>query len=102
MTETFQKIIIKKCWVLFEYPRKGVWAVDFATRENKTEMSTRATKRLINVLFQQLQIQQSGFLLMFPADEVIYYDFSSKFIVSAGIVSLNNIINYICLIIKLH
>ena len=42
MTETFsKKDDDKKSVVLVEYPRKGVWAVGFATRENKTEMSAK-------------------------------------------------------------
>ena len=40
MTETFSnKDNDKKSVVLVEYPRKGVWAVGFATKENKGEMA---------------------------------------------------------------
>ena len=36
MTESLQKLTtVKKSVVLLEYPRKGVWAVGFATKENK-------------------------------------------------------------------
>ena len=89
MTETFSKSGgSKKSVVLVEYPRKGVWAVGFATKENKGEMSDKANKRLLNVFIPTTPNPTSGFLLMFPVDEVIYLNMSfedaSKFIVSAG------------------
>jgi uncharacterized membrane protein len=95
MTETFsKKDDDKKSVVLVEYPRKGVWAVGFATRENKTEMSNKVNKRLINVFVPTTPNPTSGFLLMFPIDEVIYlnmtFEEASKFIVSAGTSSGNN------------
>ena len=89
MTETFsKKDDNKKSVVLIEYPRKGVWAVGFATKENDGEMSTKVNKKLINVFVPTTPNPTSGFLLMFPIDEVIYLNMSfeeaSKFIVSAG------------------
>jgi len=95
MTETFsKKNDDKKSVVLVEYPRKGVWAVGFATRENKTEMSAKVNKKLINVFVPTTPNPTSGFLLMFPMDEIIYLNMSfeeaSKFIVSAGTSSGNN------------
>ncbi len=94
MTETFSnKDNDKKSVVLIEYPRKGVWAVGFATRENKTEMAEKTNKRLINVFIPTTPNPTSGFLLMFPMDEVIYlnmtFEEASKFIVSAGTSSGN-------------
>lgn len=95
MTETFsKKDDDKKSVVLVEYPRKGVWAVGFATRENKTEMSAKVNKKLINVFVPTTPNPTSGFLLMFPIDEVIYlnmtFEEASKFIVSAGTSSGSN------------
>ena len=89
MTESFSnKDNDKKSVVLIEYPRKGVWAVGFATKENKGEMATKTGKKLINVFVPTTPNPTSGFLLMFPIDEVIHLDMSfeeaSKFIVSAG------------------
>ena len=89
MTETFSnKDNDKKSVVLIEYPRKGVWAVGFATKENKTEMSDKTNKKLVNVFVPTTPDPTSGFLLMFPADELIYlnmtFEEASKFIVSAG------------------
>ena len=89
MTETFSnKENHKKSVVLVEYPRKGVWAVGFATKENKGEMAEKTNKKLINVFVPTTPNPTSGFLLMFPFDEVIYlnmtFEEASKFIVSAG------------------
>ena len=89
MTESFSnKDNNKKSVVLIEYPRKGVWAVGFATKENKGEMADKTNKKLINVFVPTTPNPTSGFLIMFPIDEVIYLDMTfeeaSKFIVSAG------------------
>jgi len=89
MTETFTKTDKeKKNVVLVEYPRKGSWAVGFATKENTGEISKKTNKKLINVFVPTTPNPTSGFLLMFPKEEVIYLDLSfeeaSKFIVSAG------------------
>ena len=73
---------------MIEYPRKGVWAVAFATRENTGEINKKTGQELINVFVPTTPNPTSGFLLMFPKNEVIYLDISfeeaSKFIVSAG------------------
>ena len=100
MTETFSKSGgSKKSVVLVEYPRKGVWAVGFATKENNGEMSDKANKRLLNVFIPTTPNPTSGFLLMFPIDEVIYLNMSfeeaSKFIVSAGTSTKNEAISLI-------
>ena len=89
LTETFTKTENdKKSVVLIEYPRKGTWAVGFATKENTGEIKNKVGKELINVFVPTTPNPTSGFLLMFPKEEVIYLDMSfeqaSKFIVSAG------------------
>ena len=89
MTETFTKgDAKKKSVVLVEYPRKGSWAVGFATKENSGEIANRTKKNLINVFVPTTPNPTSGFLLMFPKEDVIYLDLTfeeaSKFIVSAG------------------
>ena len=108
MTETFSNKDDndKKSVVLVEYPRKGVWAVGFATKENKGEMAEKTNKKLINVFVPTTPNPTSGFLLMFPIDEVIYlnmtFEEASKFIVSAGTSTgkkLSNIVYNICSII---
>ena len=95
MTESFSnKDNDKKSVVLIEYPRKGVWAVGFATKENTGLMAKKTNQKLINVFVPTTPNPTSGFLLMFPIDEVIYLDMTfeeaSKFIVSAGTSSGNN------------
>ena len=89
MTETFyKKDNNKKSVVLVEYPRKGVWAVGFATKENEGEMAQKTNQKLINVFVPTTPNPTSGFLLMFPIDDVIHlnmtFEEASKFIVSAG------------------
>ena len=74
--------------VLVQYPSKGSWAVGFVTKENKSEISHKAKRNLVNVFVPTTPNPTSGFLLMFPKEEVIYLDMSfeeaSRFIVSAG------------------
>ena len=89
MTDTFtKKDDGKKSVVIVEYPRKGSWAVGFATKKNETEISKKTNKNLINVFLPTTPNPTSGFLLMVPKKELIYLNVSfeqaSKFIVSAG------------------
>ena len=96
MTETFapKGNKNKKSVVLIEYPRKGSWAVGFATKDNKGEISKKTKKNLVNVFVPTTPNPTSGFLLMFPKDEIVYLDMTfeeaSKFIVSAGTSSPKN------------
>ena len=89
MTETFAKSdTTKKSIVLLEYPRKGIWVIGFATKENKGLIQKKLKSDLINVFVPTTPNPTSGFLLMVPKNEVIYLDVTfeeaSKFIVSAG------------------
>ena len=89
MTETFtKKEGGQKNVVLVEYPRKGSWAVGFATKDNTGEITNKTKKNLVNVFIPTTPNPTSGFLLMFPKEEIIYLDMTfeeaSKFIVSAG------------------
>ena len=89
MTETLApKSGSRKSVVLVEYPRKGSWAVGFATKDNKGEISEKTNSQLVNVFVPTTPNPTSGFLLMFPKSDVIYLNMSfeeaSKFIVSAG------------------
>ena len=89
MTESFtNKDKGKKSVVLVEYPRKGSWAVGFATKDNQGEISEKTNSELVNVFVPTTPNPTSGFLLMFPKKEIIYLDMTfeeaSKFIVSAG------------------
>ena len=95
MTESFTKSDNKqKSVVLLEYPRKGVWAVGFATKENEGLIKNKLKEEVINVFVPTTPNPTSGFLLMFPIDDVIYlnmtFEEASKFIVSAGTSSGKN------------
>ena len=94
MTESFTKTESnQKSVVLLEYPRKGVWAVGFATKENHGIIKNKINEELINVFVPTTPNPTSGFLLMIPKKDLIYLDVSfeqaSKFIVSAGTSDLN-------------
>ena len=79
MTKAFTRKRGKKgSVVLVEYPRKGSWAVGFATKENKGEIRRKVDRDLINVFIPTTPNPTSGFLLMFPKDEVVYLDMSLK------------------------
>ncbi len=91
MTETFtlkKGNKNKKSVVLIEYPRKGTWAVGFATKENKGKIKKKLNRDLVNVFVPTTPNPTSGFLLMYPKEDLIYLDMTfeeaSKFIVSAG------------------
>ena len=89
MTETFTKSKgDTKNVVLVEYPRKGSWAVGFATKENTSVISEKTKQNMVNVFIPTTPNPTSGFLIMFPKEDVIYLDITfeqaSKFIVSAG------------------
>ena len=89
MTETFTNDKgNKKNVVLVEYPRKGSWAVGFATKDNEGEISKKTNSELVNVFIPTTPNPTSGFLLMFPKSEIKYLDMTfeeaSRFIVSAG------------------
>ena len=89
MTQSFaQNKNKKKSVVLVEYPKKGTWAVGFATKENSGEMKKKTKKNLVNVFVPTTPNPTSGFLLMYPKEDIIYLNISfeeaSKFIVSAG------------------
>ena len=94
MTESFTKPDGKqKSVVLLEYPRKGTWAVGFATKENEGIIKNKLKEEIINVFVPTTPNPTSGFLLMVPKKELIYLDISfeqaSKFIVSAGTTNIN-------------
>ena len=94
MTESFTKSDNKqKSVVLLEYPRKGVWAVGFATKENEGIIKDKIKEEIINVFVPTTPNPTSGFLLMVPKKDLIYLDVSfeqaSKFIVSAGTTNID-------------
>ena len=94
MTETFTKTdSSEKSVVLLEYPRKGIWVVGFATKENKGIIKDKVKEDLVNIFVPTTPNPTSGFLLMLPKKDLIYLDVSfeqaSKFIVSAGTTNID-------------
>ena len=94
MTESFTKTDNKqKSVVLLEYPRKGVWAVGFATKQNEGLIEKKINQQLVNVFVPTTPNPTSGFLLMVPKKDLIYlevtFEQASKFIVSAGTTNIN-------------
>ena len=94
MTESFTKNDKgKSSVILLEYPRKGIWAVGFATRSNQGLISKKVNEELVNVFLPTTPNPTSGFLLMVPKKDLIYLDVTfeqaSKFIVSAGTSDIN-------------
>ncbi len=78
----------KKSVVLVQYPRTGIWAVGFATKENTGKIKNAIGDDTINVFVPTTPNPTSGFLLMFPKKDVVFLDLTfeeaSKFVVSAG------------------
>ena len=94
MTESFTKKDNKqKSVVLIEYPRKGLWVVGFATKDNKGLIKEKTNEDIVNVFIPTTPNPTSGFLLMVPKKDLIYLDVSfeqaSKFIVSAGTTNID-------------
>lgn len=76
---------------LVEYPRKGIWAIGFISTNTKGEVSLRAgAGDMISVFVPTTPNPTSGFLLFFPANDVIILDMSvedaAKLVISAGLV----------------
>jgi len=94
MTESFTKTDnSEKSVVLLEYPRKEIWVVGFATKENQGIIKNKIKEDLVNVFVPTTPNPTSGFLLMLPKKDLIYLDVSfeqaSKFIVSAGTTNID-------------
>jgi uncharacterized membrane protein len=94
MTESFTKSDnLEKSVVLLEYPRKGIWVVGFATKENHGIIRDKIKEELINVFVPTTPNPTSGFLLMVPKKDLIYlsvsFEQASKFIVSAGTTNID-------------
>ena len=94
MTESFTKTDNKqKSVVLLEYPRKGIWAVGFATNDNDGIIKKKINEEIVNVFLPTTPNPTSGFLLMVPKKDLIYleitFEQASKFIVSAGTTNIN-------------
>ena len=78
--------------VLIEYPRRGIWAIGFISTAAKGEVSKRAGsgQKMQSIFVPTTPNPTSGFLLFFPAEDVIELDMSvedaAKLVISAGLV----------------
>lgn len=77
--------------VMFEYPRKGIWALGFVTGQTKGEVKTMTQEDTVNVFVPTTPNPTSGFLLFLPKKDVTYMKMSVeegiKMIVSGGIIT---------------
>ncbi len=80
---------------LIQYPRRGIWAIGFVSTTARGEVSQRAETggELLSVFVPTTPNPTSGFLLFFPAEDVILLDMSiedaAKLVISAGLVYPN-------------
>ncbi len=81
---------------LIQYPRRGIWAIGFVSTTARGEVSERAETggELLSVFVPTTPNPTSGFLLFFPAEDVILLDMSiedaAKLVISAGLVYPND------------
>jgi uncharacterized membrane protein len=77
--------------VMFEYPRRGTWAVGFATSRIKLLDEPYGTKKLVGVFLPSTPTPVSGIVIFVPEEDIIPLDISTeegiKLIVSGGIVA---------------
>ncbi len=87
-TFTSSKLTSFKRVVLLEYPRRGIWALGFATGELRQSPNDR---HLISVFVPTTPNPTSGFLLLVPAEDVldtnIPVEDGARLIISGGILS---------------
>ncbi len=81
---------------LIQYPRKGIWAIGFVSTKASGEIAHRAevSGELISVFVPTTPNPTSGFLLFFPAEDVIELEMTiedaAKLVISAGLVYPNS------------
>ena len=77
--------------VLIEYPRKGVWAIGFATGTTRGEVQNIIEDEVVNVFLPTTPNPTSGFLLFLPRKDVTFLSMSVeegvKMVISAGVVT---------------
>lgn len=89
LTESFtQSKGNAKSVVLVEFPRKGIWAIGFATNKSREDISKITNEDLVNVFVPTTPNPTSGFLIIVPKKDLFYiemtFEQASRFIVSAG------------------
>jgi uncharacterized membrane protein len=83
--KAFQKV------VLVEYPRSGIYALGFITKEVEMQLEKKEPGKLLAVYIPSTPTPFTGIVILFPKEEVIFLDLSVeegvKFVVSGGIAS---------------
>jgi len=76
--------------VMAEYPRKGIWSIGFLTNESVAINCEGMDEDMLAVFLPTTPNPTSGFILLFPKQDIIELDMSVedgfKFIISIGVV----------------
>jgi uncharacterized membrane protein len=77
--------------VLFEYPRKGIFTVGFATGYAGGELARHSEDRLVNIFVPTTPNPTAGFYLLVPERDIVTLEMTPeeafKLIVSGGMIS---------------
>ncbi len=77
--------------VMFEYPRRGIWAMGFVTGMTEGEIQNLTEEEMVNVFLPTTPNPTSGYLLFLPRRDLIPLKMSveegAKMIISGGIVA---------------
>ena len=77
--------------VLFEYPRRGSWALGFITGQTEGEVQSLTEDEVVNVFLPTTPNPTSGYLLFIPKKDLVMLDMTVeegiKMVVSGGIVT---------------
>ena len=77
--------------VLFEYPRKGIFTVGFATGYASGELARHSQDRLVNIFVPTTPNPTAGFYLLVPEQDIVTLEMTPeeafKLIVSGGMIS---------------
>ncbi len=77
--------------VLFEYPRRGSWAIGFITGQTEGEVQSLTEDQVVNVFLPTTPNPTSGYLLFIPKKDLVILGMSVeegiKMVVSGGIVT---------------
>jgi uncharacterized membrane protein len=77
--------------VLVEWPRKGVYTIGFLTNTSPRVIIDKLGREMVNVLIPTVPNPVTGFIMMFPKEEVVLIEMSFeealRTIVSGGVVN---------------
>ncbi len=79
---------------LFEYPRKGVWAIGFVTNNIEGQIADHVRNKTISIFLPTTPNPTSGFLLFLPKEDVKILDMTveegARLVISAGLSNQEN------------